>query len=169
MIVVNPEKYEFKFVGGRFNSYLFETKAGFYYEVIFKPSDYLFEGNEIFRDKTYEFSILLNDGPEGKLPPLDDRIPFTIASIFKDFYKLKTDRIIIYICDTADMRAKARYRKFNHWFETYRGFEFFKTDYQMGADEKGNIYLTSIILSTKNPNAQYVAGEYIKLLQKYDK
>jgi hypothetical protein len=67
------------------------------------------------------------------------------------------------------MRSKARYRKFNHWFETYRGFEFFKTDYQMGADEKGNIYLTSIILSTKNPNAHYVAGEYIKLMEKYDK
>lgn len=169
MIILNPLKYEFKFIGGKFNSYFFNTDAGFYYEVVFKPSDYIFEDNELFQGKTFEFSILLNDGPKGKLPPLDDRIPFTIASIFRDFYKLKTDRIIIYICDTADMRSKARYRKFNHWFETYRGTEFWKSDYQMGADEQGNIYLTSIIFSTKNPDGHYAAAEYVKIMQQYDK
>jgi hypothetical protein len=67
------------------------------------------------------------------------------------------------------MRAKARYRKFNHWFETYRGTEFWKSDYQMGMDELGNIYLTSIIFSTKNPDGPFAAAEYIKLMQQYDK
>jgi Family of unknown function (DUF6169) len=67
------------------------------------------------------------------------------------------------------MRAKARYRKFNHWFETYLGTEFSKTDLQMGNDEDDNIYLTSIILSRNNPNSGQIIAEYNKLIDAYKK
>ncbi len=83
-------QYDFEFAGGIFNSYFFQTNNGIIYEVIFKPSDYVFEGDDLFKNNTFEFSILVVENPTDKNPPLDKLIPTTIANIFNDFLVIKT-------------------------------------------------------------------------------
>lgn len=145
----NP-KYDFEYGGGIFNSYVFQTNNQIIYEVIFKPSGYIFQENISFRDDTYEFSILVTDNPTGQKPPLDKLIPNTIACIFADFFQ-KRERIVVYICETSDFRAMARNRKFNQWFDWFKGTEFVKIDMQMGQDQSGEIYFTSMIIRADNP------------------
>jgi hypothetical protein len=147
----NQIQYDFEFAGGIFNSYFFQTNNGIIYEVIFKPSDYVFAGNELFKNNTFEFSILVVENPTNKNPPLDKLIPNTIANIFNDFFSNQEQRIIVYICETSDFKAMARNRKFNQWFNAYKGTKFIKIDLPMGQDVKGETYFTSMIISADNP------------------
>jgi hypothetical protein len=100
-------KYDYEYGGGIFNSYVFQTNTRIIYEVLFKPSGYIFQENVSFHDDTYEFSILVTDNPNCQNPPLDKLIPNTIASIFTDFFQ-KRESIVVYICKTSDFRAMSR-------------------------------------------------------------
>lgn len=156
-------KYDFEFVGGKFNSYLFQTQYDIIYEVTFKPSGYIFEENHSFKEKTFEFSIIPIENPNKVYPPLDKRVPNTIADIFTDFFK-QHDRIVVYACETADNRASARFRKFNQWFDWYKGTYFFKVDMQMGNDNKGETYFTSLIIRIDNPDAIEIVAAFRKMI-----
>jgi hypothetical protein len=75
--------YKFYFEGGKNNSYFFETKREVIYEVIFKPTPYLFELDTIeIIENTFEFSILLKYNPNSKLPSNDNKIGATVVAIF---------------------------------------------------------------------------------------
>ena len=163
-----PQKYDYEFGGGIFNSYFFQTINKIIYEVIFKPSDYIFEGNKSFKDKTFEFSILVADNPTDKNPPLDKLIPNTIASIFTDFFDMQ-DRIVVYICETSDFRAKARNRKFNQWFDVYKGTSFIKVDMPMGQDNQGENYFTAMIIRADNPNINELVQVFRKVISSNQK
>lgn len=143
-------QYDYLFVGGLFNSYVFQTKHGITYEVTFKSSGYLFEQYTLLQQNTFEFSILVADNPTGIAPPSDRLIPATTAAIFFDFFKQK-DQIVVYICDTSDGRASVRNRKFNQWFDWYKGSAFLKIDMQLGQDLTGQTYFTAMILRTDHP------------------
>lgn len=158
------QKYDYEFAGGIFNSYIFQTTNGIIYEVLFKPSGYIFKEKVTFEEDTFEFSILLTDNPTNKKPPLDKLIPNTIASIFSDFFH-KKERIVVYICETSDFRAMARNRKFNQWFEWYKGTSFIKIDMQMGQDHKGETYFTSMIIRADNPNIGEVIVAFRNLIE----
>jgi hypothetical protein len=163
-----PQKYDYEFAGGVFNSYFFQTANKIIYEVIFKPSDYIFEGNEYFKDNTFEFSILVADNPTNKNPPLDKLIPNTIAGIFTDFFDIQ-GRIVVYICETSDFRAKARNRKFNQWFDSYKGTTFIKIDMPMGQDAKGENYFTAMIIRADNPHIGEIVQVFRKVINDYQK
>ncbi len=158
------QKYDFEFAGGIFNSYVFQTNNGIIYEILFKPSGYIFQEKVTFKEDTFEFSILVTDNPTNKKPPLDKLIPNTIASIFADFFR-KKERIVVYICETSDFRAMARNRKFNQWFDWYKGTSFIKIDMQMGQDDKGETYFTSMIIRADNPNIGEVVIEFRNLIE----
>lgn len=64
-------KYDFEFIGGKFNSYLFQTQHDIIYEITFKPSGYIFEEHHSFKEKTFEFSIIPIENPNKVNPPLD--------------------------------------------------------------------------------------------------
>lgn len=157
-------KYDYEFAGGIFNSYVFQTINGIVYEILFKPSGYIFPKKVTFKEDTFEFSILVTDNPTNKKPPLDKLIPNTIASIFSDFFH-KKERIVVYICETSDFRAMARNRKFNQWFDWYKGTSFIKIDMQMGQDDKGETYFTSMIIRADNPNIGEVVIEFRNLIE----
>ncbi|WP_169731850.1 DUF6169 family protein [Runella limosa] len=74
---------------------------------------------------------------------------FTIADIVTDFFKSR-ERIIVYICDTADARHLARSRKFGLWFEKFKTTQFMKVDASI-TDEMGVIYMNALILHRENP------------------
>ena len=157
------KKYDFEFAGGIFNSYFFQTSNEIIYEVIFKPSDYVFERNKSFKDNTFEFSILVAENPTSKNPPLDKLIPNTIASIFTDFFS-NQERIVVYICETSDFKAVARNRKFNQWFNAYKGTTFIKIDLPMGQDTQGETYFTSMIIRADNPNISELIAVFRKVI-----
>jgi Family of unknown function (DUF6169) len=156
-------KYDVEFAGGKFNSYFFQTESEIVYEVTFKPSSYIFEENASFNDQTFEFSVMPIENPRNVNPPLDKRIPNTLASIFFDFFQ-QHERIVVYVCDTSDMRASARFRKFNQWFDWYKGTAFMKVDMQMGRDSSGEIYFTSLIMRLENPCADEIVAAFRKLI-----
>lgn len=119
--------YEFEFSGNIFNSYYFDTPNGIYYEIKFKPSAYLFEGYPAFAYNTFEFAIVVLDNQTGKNPSFDPLVSNTIAKIVFDFFQ-NHERIILYTCDTSDGRGEARQRRFNLWFDYYKGVNYWKLD-----------------------------------------
>ena len=83
----SQEFYEYRFAGGKNNSYIFDTDNKITYEIKFVPSGYLFEEGHPARDFTYEYIISVLENNTGKTPPLDKKIPLTLALIFQDFLK----------------------------------------------------------------------------------
>ncbi len=152
-------KYDFACLGGPFNSYFFQTKQGIVYEVTFKPSGYLFGENTLLGENTFEFSVLVAENNTGKAPPGDALIPATISGIFVDFFR-QSDFSVVYICDTADGRASVRNRKFNQWFDWYKGTKFLKIDMQLGQDTSGQTYFTAMILRTDHPRLGEVVNKF---------
>jgi hypothetical protein len=75
------------FIGGKENSYLFETAFGVIYEIKFKPSKYIFEAGFSYYDFTFEFVIKVLQNPIYESPPLDTKVSTTTAEIFIDFFK----------------------------------------------------------------------------------
>ena len=142
--------YNFVFEGGLNNSYYFETNQNMIYRVRFKPSGYLFEAHKNFANQAYEIVIaIVENRNDANKVPSDVLIKFTIFDIVSDFFKNK-ERIVVYICDTADLRHRARFRKFSTWFQDIKLSEFVKVDTSID-DPSGLIYLNAIILHRNNP------------------
>lgn len=123
--MVNPYLYEYS--GGEDNSYIFVTDKEIVYEVMFRPSGYIFGVESPYFEDTFELIIGILEKPQPEKPSLDSRIPITIASIFKDFFHSR-EQLVVFVCDSSDKKEEARFRKFNRWFEYYRGVEFMKID-----------------------------------------
>jgi Family of unknown function (DUF6169) len=156
--------YSFFFEGGLDNSYYFETNDGIIYEVIFKPTPYLF-GNEksVFSDLIFEFSILVEFNPNKKLPAADSKIGATTAEIFNDFYFKKGNAITIYICDSSDDKQSIRKRKFDIWFTKYNDVRFFKID-KVLIDNHKKRFPISLILSDSNPYKTEIIDSFTSMI-----
>ncbi|MBC7643175.1 MAG: hypothetical protein H7174_12720 [Flavobacterium sp.] len=121
--------YNYFFEGGINNSYFFETNEEVIYEIVFKPTPYLFELKNIeIIENTFEFSILLKYNPNPKTPSNDKKIGATVVAIFIDFYSRRNKAISVYICESSDGKELARKRKFDHWFQEYNDDIFVKVD-----------------------------------------
>lgn len=142
-----PHSYTFKFLGGSNHLYAFTTDEGIGYEIKFVPSAYMFEDYlEPFID-AYEMIIAVADNPTGNRLPADLRTAPTIRAIFYDFFQ-NYERVVIFICDSADGRHEARARKFTSWYYTDIRTHFFKFDARV---PDGDIsILISIILHDSN-------------------
>lgn len=113
-------KHDFTFGGGLTNSYYFANGAGITYEVMFKPSGYLFPEHPEFNRDVYEFIIRIEENLLAINPPQDPLLPPTIAAIFRDFFK-REGAVVVYICDSSDGRQAIRFRKFNSWYSYFEG------------------------------------------------
>ena len=159
--------YSFEYEGGINNAYTFQTGSKISYSITFKPTFYLFGEDSIFSQNTFEFSILVLANPTDKTPPLDKAIPPTIAAIFKDFYENAPETIAIYICDSSDGRQLLRRRKFDDWFEYYKGELFIKID--SGFKEiDGSEYPVSLIIKGTNPFRTQIFDEFLNVVDKYN-
>ena len=158
------DAYDFNFEGGDNNVYLFETDSNIRYQVKFVPSGYLWESNPFYADYTHEFAFFPIENNTGKNPPLDKKIPPTIALIFKDFFR-ENKNIVVYICDSSDSKQAVRFRKFNTWFNFYKGISFLKMDMNIEDKEEGTIY-TSLIMRADNPYMDKVMIEFKNIMLK---
>ena len=70
--------YNFNFAGGIHNSYLFVTLQNITYEILFKPTPYLFGEGFILADEIVELVIKVADNPTDRRPPLDSLIAPTV-------------------------------------------------------------------------------------------
>lgn len=162
----NLPSYNFIFVGGKENSYVFETEIGVIYEVKFKPSKYIFESGFSYSDFTFEFVIKVLQNPVHKSLPLDTRVSTTTAEIFIDFFK-NEQNIIIYTCETNDAKEYARFRKFNQWFNSFNDGSFKKEDYKLKDNQTQTIYYSSIIIKNNNSNKHEIFAEFAEVMELY--
>lgn len=158
----STNSYNYFFFGGIENSYAFETDSQISYEVKFKSSSYLFEGYTDYSVAAFEFVIKVAINTTGKSPALDSKIPFTIASIFRDFFSKNNEQVVIYICDSSDRKQAARRRKFNQWVDVFKGDEFVKIDTEI-IEPSGVVYYNSIIIRADNPLRTEITQAFIHL------
>lgn len=159
-------RYDFSFLGGEDNQYIFLTKNDILYEVRFRPSGYIFKGYDLFENTTFEFAIKVLDNPQNRAVPFDSLIRETIAAIFLHFFE-RNDRVVVYICDTSDARGMARFRKFNSWYYHYQGDKFFSKFDMPLADIDGKTHFTSLIFKQENPNAVEICTAFMALANSY--
>jgi hypothetical protein len=160
--------YDFEFAGGIFNSYYFNTDFNITYHVKFKDSSYLFEGRLEFDVYAFEMVIEIESNPTGIKPPLDSKMPLTISTIFKDFCQKFNERVIIYICDSSDVRQEARRRKFNQWVDQFKGDDYLKLDTAIEENSKIT-YHSSVIVRNDNPYKMQIFEAFLNLAKEQDK
>lgn len=131
------------------NTLAFETDYGLVYKVRFKNSGYVFAGYPELEPTVFELVIRLVLNKNRNRTPPDSRIAATVAEVLRLFLT-RTERVIIYICDSSDLREVARARKFDGWYEYYRGIDFIKINRNI-IDSSGEVYLTALIMRHDNP------------------
>ena len=162
------EPYKTLFLGGEDNLSSFETLNSIVYEVKFKSTSYIFDDYLTFPIDAFEFTISVAYNPTNKNPPLDSKIPFTIASIFTDFFRRIPEQVVVYICDSSDLRQSARKRKFDQWVEYFKGQEFAKVNSTIN-DLDGRVYHNALIIRRDNPHYTEITQAFIKLAEEQDK
>jgi hypothetical protein len=160
--------YEYLFLGDSQNTYGFETDNSIVYEVKFKNTSYIFDKQLDFPIIAFEFVILVAFNPTHKNPPLDSKIPFTVAKIFKDFFEKVPEQVVIYICDSSDRRQATRKRKFDQWVDYFKGNDFVKINTTI-TDKTGLIYYNALIIRKDNPNRFAITEAFINLAEEQDK
>ena len=165
MLKKDVKPYNFQLTPGLTNSYLFTTVYNAAYSIKFKPTPYLFENHPEIADQVYELVIELIR-PASIRSGLDSAIAVTIAAICKDFFADK-DRILLYICETADVRHLARVRKFDAWFREFKDAHFLKIDANF-PDVNDITYYVSLIFRWNHPQRHTIIDEFDLLGQRYN-
>jgi len=158
--------YDFQYGGGVFNSYFFQTSNKIIYEVKFKPTDYLFGEGSIFNPLTFELVIELKTTEIR--PTLDKLIPFTIASIFEDFFTQNAYNIVVYLYESSDSRQDARKRKFDSWYGYFKEQKYDKIEVML-SDPSGQLYFTTMILRRDNPNRKQILSNFVEVMADHNK
>lgn len=161
---MKESSYRYTFIGGQDNVYAFTTSQLIDYEVKFAPSDYIFERVSELGITAYEMIVVVTGTLETSKIPADSDIYSTVAAIFNDFFDTH-EKVIVFVCDTADNRQRARARKFTTWF--YRGLidtglQVTKIDRQVIADD-GEQILLSMFIHTQHPNRLIAIDAFMSL------
>ena len=161
----DAKPYNFRFAGGPTNSYFFTTIHGAAYSIKFKPTPYLFENYPEIADQVYELVVELTRTVSVR-SGIDPSIAVTIAAICEDFF-INKERILLYICETADVRHMARVRKFDAWFREFSYSHFLKIDTQF-PDTNGITYYISLIFRLGHPHRHTIIDEFELLSRQYN-
>lgn len=154
--------YNYEFLGGLNNSYVFVTDRFVVYEIKFKPSPYLLQTEKEIAGLVYEFVIEVAVNDTGKNPVLDYKVSNTIAVIFREFFNVNNHNICIYICDSSDDRQDIMRKKFDQWFYKYQDSSFIKLD-EVLIDSDRNRYPISMIVLKNNPFIKQIIEAFINL------
>lgn len=159
-----PSAYDFLLVSDSTNVYTFTTDTRAAYAVQFKPTPYLFDDAPELGEHIYELIIELLRPGEGRAG-IDARVSYTIAAICSQFLT-EHQRMLLYICETADYRHLARVRKFDGWFRLFGASEFVKLDTQF-PDTNGVIYFVSLVVRWKHESLHEVISAFERLSDQY--
>lgn len=157
-------RYNFDFAGGDANSYLFSTLPGIIYEIQFKLTPYLFGDDFVLADEIVELVIKEAYNPTDRQPPFDLLIAPTVAAIIDDFYQKSSLTVTIFICDTADRKHEARWRKFDRWYNHFAASDYMRMDDAFRDEEQGLLYHCALIVKRHNPYLAEVSLAFIKLM-----
>ena len=121
-------------------SFMFETKHGVVYFVGFM------QDVSFFSEGVYQFYLI---NFSSKTIGVDKNISETVRVVIEEFFTHK-EVVMLYICDTTDMRQEYRDRLFKIWFNTYE-----KNDLYTLCDEGMTIdnvhYFSSVLLRKDHP------------------
>jgi Family of unknown function (DUF6169) len=162
--------YTFSYLGGINNVYSFSTHNAIDYEVAFKPTPYGLGDESPYADDIFELVLKIIDSPEGEniRPPFDALTAPTVAAIIKDFYDRSDLYITIYICDTSDRRQKARWYKFNRWYDYFNANNYYRADRAVLDEKDGVLYHCAIILKAANPRRFEIFAAFDRMLEGYN-
>lgn len=130
----------YKVILGDANSFYFTTCKGVTYNVGF-VSDYMLADEGV-----YQFYIVEVNHTHASKDPLVKR---TIFCVIEEFFLLEPN-VMLFICDTSDMRQGMRSRLFRLWFEEYEQHDMF-TMINEEITFDGVVYYGSIILRNTHP------------------
>ena len=159
--------YNFDFAGGSYNSYLFVTLHHIVYEIQFKPTPYLFGEDFVLSDEIVELVIHVPENPTGRRPPFDALIAPTVAVIIDNFYQKSSLTITIFICDTADRKQEARWRKFNRWYDHFAATDYIRMDDAFRNTKEDLLYHCALIAKNHNPYLREVGLAFIDLMTNF--
>ncbi len=161
--------YPYIYLGGVESKYGFITDKGITYEVKFTPSSYVLGDDFPYAEEIVELVLKVVETPiEGKNPPFDARTAPTVAAIIKDFYDRSPLGITIYICDTSDRREKARWYKFNRWYDYFNANNYYRTDRAVLDEKDGVLYHCAIIIKASNPHRFDIFAAFDRMLDGYN-
>ncbi|GAB4048043.1 DUF6169 family protein [Spirosoma litoris] len=161
-------KYDFIYVGGERNSYTFITDLLITYEIQFKPTPYLFGEDFVLADDIVELVIKVAHNPTERRPPLDALIAPTVAAIINDFYQKSSLTITIFICDTADRKHEARWRKFNRWYDHFAATDYVRIDDAFRDTKEELLYHCALIAKKGNPYLREVGLAFLDLMADFN-
>lgn len=162
------DPYAYTFIGGPNNLYEFETANQISYEVAFKPSPYALGDDFTLGEHIYELVLKVVDAPGGAKPPFDALTAPTVAAIIRDFYERSSLTITIYICETSDRREKARWYKFNRWYDHFHANRYIRFDQAVLDETDGVLYHCAVIIKAGNPNRQLIYAAFARLMDGYN-
>lgn len=158
--------YDFSYIGGEFNAYIFKIQSEIIYEVRFTPTPYLFGEDSPYSNETFELSLLVNYNPTGRRPPFDKLTARTLAVIFENFYLRSAHTITLYICASYDGRQLLRQQLFHRWFQYFQQDDFIKID-DVIRDSDGTPYPLTLIIKHKNPHRLDVIAAFLTVIDGY--
>ena len=159
--------YNFNFAGGIHNSYLFVTLKLITYEILFKPTPYLFGEDFVLSEEIVELVIKVAYNPLGRRPPFDLLIAPTVAAIINDFYQKSSLTLTNFICDTADRKHEARWRKFNRWYDHFAATDYIRIDDAFQDTKEELLYHCALITNNDNPYLLEVGLAYLDLIANF--
>lgn len=162
-----PSKYDFLFIGDERNTYAFTTDLLIIYEIQFKPTPYLFGEDFVLSDEIVELVIKVADNPLGRRPPFDPLIAPTVAAVINDFYQRSSLTITIFICDTADRKHEARWRKFNRWYDHFAATDYIRMDDAFRDTADDLLYHCALIAKNHNPYLREVGLAFLDLMTNF--
>ncbi|QHW00779.1 DUF6169 family protein [Spirosoma endbachense] len=112
--------------------------------------------------------IKVADNPTNRRPPLDSLIAPTVAAIINDFYQKSSLTITIFICDTADRKHEARWRKFNRWYDHFAANGYVRIDDAFFDTTKQLTYHCAVIVKCANPHLREISLAFIDLMADYN-
>ena len=118
----------------------FKTKHGIKYSVGF-VADVSF-----FDEGVYQFFI---NNQSGRTSRVDRDIQETVRVIIEEFFAQK-ESVMLYICDTTDMRQEYRDRLFKIWYHTYEQSDAYML-YSEGMKIDNVLYFTSLLMRKDHP------------------
>lgn len=121
-------------------SFMFETRHGVVYSVGFM------QDVSFFSEGVYQFYLI---NLSSKTIGTDRNISETVRVVIEEFFSNK-EVVMLYICDTTDMRQESRDRLFKIWFHTYEKNSSYSL-YSEGMTIDNVHYFSSILLRRDHP------------------
>jgi hypothetical protein len=140
--------------------YIFTTGSGIVYSVYLLNDALYFSEFPEFSEEVSTFGFDIISNPSRKTP-FDPRVRITISNIILNYLSAQQDKVLFFVCDSADARQRGRMRIFEQWYN------FLKVSYIEKYNEsiltpEMEIYC-SILLHSKNIMRNHIISSFRNL------